>query len=269
MNQKYHNLLAKLKPYIICHPRTLKEVDLSYLSEHLPVGGISVENTFNPLQSCDYEFINRIVKMDELSFGPGGMGMPRWVLFDCALIPGAVIGFGIDSHLLSQEDRDLLGVSSDVFVPLSMYIAIPNAGGESWFGHNLSSLNGILSEDLSGLGLMTKYYALGVLKIKKLIGATQWDSPALGLHLKLSPMKLLSAHVSIHTHENTLCYESFDFYSLEQVLGGKNVTYEIQDDFVANLPNIKILQKRIENHEDVVLVGKGAKHSCFHLQFQK
>ncbi|PIQ90756.1 MAG: hypothetical protein COV71_02805 [Candidatus Omnitrophica bacterium CG11_big_fil_rev_8_21_14_0_20_41_12] len=227
---------------------------------------VHADHIYNPLLTKDFDFINRIIKMDELSFGPGGMGMPRWVLFDCALIPGAVIGFGIPANQLTSADQALLKVVGDDFVPLSMYIAIPNADGKSWFGHNLSSLNGILKEDLKGLGLLTKYYALGVLKIEKLIGATQWDSAALGLHLKLSPMKLLASHVSIHTHENTLCYESFNFYPEEQVLGDQRPLQIKTKEFTSDLVGIKNLQKRIEAGEEIILISKDSKQSVFHLQ---
>lgn len=260
MEQKYHDLLTQCSPYIVCHPASLDKFNLKYMDQE-----IEAEHRYNPLALKDKSFIEKLIKLDQLSFGSGGMGMPKWVLFDCALIPGAVIGFGIKSSKLSKEDREKFQVSADEFVPLSMYIAIPNADGESWFGHNLSSLNNILAYKLSGLGLLTKFYALGVMKIKKLIGATQWDSPALGLHLKLSPMKLLASYVPIHTHQNSLCYESSDFYSLDEVFTKRVLT--TNDRFQASMENIEKLQVKIESGLEVNLIAKDTKQLLFYLNY--
>lgn len=260
MEQKYHDLLDQCEPYILCHPNHLGQFNLNYMGQQ-----IDSKHCFNPLLLKDRGFIESLIKLDQLSFGPGGMGMPRWVLFDCALIPGAVVGFGINSSKLGQKDRDQFGVGENEFVPVSMYIAIPCADQISWFGHNLSSLNKILDYPLPGLGLLTKYYALGVMQIKKLYGATQWDSPALGLHLKLAPMQLQASYVPIHTHENTLCYESYDFYSQDEVF--QTSVHKTGEEFEVSIDAIKKLQQEIEAGKKVKLLGRGTKQSSFYLSF--
>lgn len=260
MDPKYHKLLNTLRPYIVCHPKTLKHANLNFMQTE-----ILAMHQYNPLVLSSRNFIESLMRLDQLSFGPGGMGMPKWVLFDCALIPGFIIGFGTEAQNLSQADRLILGCKDNDFVPLSMYIAIPNATTDSWFGHNLSSLNHILEHELTGLGLLTKYYALGVMGIEKLIGATQWDSNALGLHLKLSPMKLLASYVPIHTHENTLCYESSEFYSEEKVFSSAPIDYSNFEQVSADKPSIQKMQSEIEGGAEIWLVGKDVKRSVFFL----
>lgn len=262
MKTKYHNLLHDLEPFIISHPNSVEKFDLSYM-------GIKVrsENCINPLLVSSKAFIERIYRLDELCFGGAGMGMPKWVFFDCAVMPGFVIGFGIRAINLSCKDKELLGVSGDEFVPLSMYIAIPNFH-DGWFGHNLSSISQKIEYNCSGLGLLTKFYALGVARIKNISGATQWNSVALSLHLKLGPLKILSSYIPIHSKPETICYECTSLYKQENVFGVENTEgVNLGEQFIATKSSIKDLQKQIEEGESfsilkhlkggVYLLGRG------------
>jgi hypothetical protein len=99
-------------------------------------------------------------------------------------------------------DRD------DAFVPLSMWVAIPCAEPQAWFGHNLSSANLVLDGDeaLPGLATLTKVLGVCVTRAKRQYGATQWDSSSISLHLRLGRMEVLSAYTPAHTHPETLSY---------------------------------------------------------------
>lgn len=101
-----------------------------------------------------------------------------------------------------MADRD------DVFVPLSMWVAIRCAEAGAWFGHNLSSAN-LLFDDahrLRGLGTLTKVLGIRLTRATKQYGATQWDSDSISLHLRMGDMHLLSAFTPAHTHAETLSY---------------------------------------------------------------
>ncbi|MBD64206.1 MAG: hypothetical protein CME62_03310 [Halobacteriovoraceae bacterium] len=249
MKDKYHGLLKKLTPFIMARPNVLENTHHSGL-------GTKEIKIFDPLDNKNGEFFERILTLDQLAFGGEAMAMPRWVLFDCALYPGAIIGFGIDADKLSAADNTLLKAQGSTFIPLSMYITIPNAYDNSWFGHNLSSLNGKLSLDLSGLGLLTKYFALNTLKIKKLVGATQWSSPAVFLHLKLSPLKIVSPHLVMHTMNDSFCYESTSFYASEQVFGHKHFQLDYNKEIKHDELD-KIKELFISHH--IYVVGKDEK----------
>jgi hypothetical protein len=232
MLRKYHNLISILEPFIITSPRN----QISFNS----VLGIPINKNliFNPLSTSSTNFINKVYQMDQMTFGTQGMGMDKWVFFDCSAMPGAVFGYAIHSSKLSKKDQQLLSIGNNEYFPLSMYIAIPTLEKDTWFGHNLSSLNKKLEIDLSGLGLLTKCSALETLRIKKLNGATQWNSPALYIHLKIAEIELLSSFTPIHDKENTLCY-SCNFENVESILSGNCKQREFDEVFEPNLVNIK------------------------------
>ena len=103
MKTKYHKLLQNLEPFIISHPSSFQNFDLNYIGTE-----IKPENCINPLLISSQKFIEKIYRLDELSFGGVGMGMPKWVFFDCAVIPGIVVGFGIKAKGISLRDKDNL-----------------------------------------------------------------------------------------------------------------------------------------------------------------
>jgi hypothetical protein len=249
MKTKYHNLLQNLEPFIVSHPNSIQKFNLEYMGVK-----VRAENCINPLLVSSKRFIDKILKLDELCFGGVGMGMPKWVFFDCAVMPGFVIGFGVNTKILNDKDRVLLGVSDNEFTPLSMYIAIPNIHN-GWFGHNLSSINRKMDYDCSGLGLLTKFYALGVGRIKNILGATQWNSAALSLHLKLGPLKILSSYTPAHSNVETICYDCSSLYPQEVVfdkeLDQRNI---IGEKFLATKSNIQDLQSQIEAGESFLLM---------------
>ena len=133
----------------------------------------------------------------------------EWVFYDCGEMPGGVVGLGVRAKDLGEEALKEYKIDADYegLVPISMYIAIPMANGE-WFGHNLSSANRVLKEAMPGLGLVTKALALQVFQIPTMLGATQWDSKALEIHLQLSDMELLSTYTPAHSYKNTMTYKS-------------------------------------------------------------
>lgn len=164
---------------------------------------------FDPLKDDSTTFFNLLYKLDGACFGDKAMGMDKWVMLDCAIMPGGIFGFAIESKDITTEIKKFLNVKDDYkgLVPLSMFIAIPMANNESWFAHNLSSLNSQLKTKIKSLGYLTKLHGLNVLNIKKLMGITQWDSDSLFVHTKIAPMKILRAYTPIHTHPNSLVYE--------------------------------------------------------------
>lgn len=203
ITQKYKDILSKAKPYLFCNARNLAHFDLNPL-------GIEFDKDllFDCLSTKSSDFFELVTKMDALSFGDQGMGMDRWVLFDCSAMPGAIFGFAVLADDLDVGFKKKMGIPASYkgYVPISMYIAIPTAEPDHWFGHNLSSLNSHLNNHFSGLGLLTKAIGLMVMKIKFQYGATQWNNPALCIHTKLAPLKLLTAYTPIHTHKYSLTY---------------------------------------------------------------
>jgi len=213
MLEKYHNLISNLKPFVVTYSAQTQ------FETPKEIWGIKLTKEFiiDSLDEHSSSFFDKILKLDQLSFGNQGMSMPKWVVFDCAMMPGFIVGFSISSNLLDEKDREMLGIGDNEYFPVSMYMAIPTKNSGTWFGHNLSSLNKILHYPLNGLGLLTKAYALKLFEVKSLQGATQWDSKALFIHKKFGDLKILSKKVPLHTKENTLCYEC-SLENLESIL---------------------------------------------------
>ena len=255
MPNKYEYLLDLLEPYVITYG--VSDLNLTSSMLHSP---IKDELKVEPLNYLSTPFVEKIYKLDELAFGSKGMGMPRWVLVDCAAMPGFIVGFAIKASSLSSSDKALFGEKffhdTDYF-PLSMYIAIPTKEKGVWFGHNLSSLNGKMELNLSGLGFLTKLVALDLFNIKTLRGATQWNSQAVFIHHKFSALRLLSALTPIHSHELSFVYESKLTKSSSELLSNSLLkdNFEKANIFEPNYINCRELQKRIESKKNVYIEG--------------
>lgn len=261
MKEKYHLLIKKLKPFLICSPKTVE--NFKKIDPFFDTGVFY----FNPLHKGTKDFINKIQKLDYLSFGANAMAIEKWVLFDCAMIPGFIYGYSIETKFLSKEDQKKLGVnqSDNEFFPLSMYIAIPTISGE-WFGHNLSSLNSLLGEDLSGLGLFTKVMAMDKFKIKNLIGATQWKSPALSLHLKFGHLELLSAFTPNHSKEDSLCYR-FSGDDPKSILCNDEISNSFDESLPNELSSYLYIQNLIEEGDKKIFLSPQTSLKTIYIKF--
>ena len=252
--KKYTDLLKKLTPFVLSYKENLKSFNLQAFDT-----AIDEEYCFNALDISSESFYQLLRQTDELTFGDQGMAMDGWMYFDCAAMPGAIVGFGLLAQDIPQDLLQKFKIPKNYsgIIPLSMFIAIPMVG-DRWFGHNLSSLGKHLGVEFKGLGLLTKAYGIEVLKIKEMFGATQWGSPAINIHSKLAPMRLRTTVTPIHTHTNTLCYSSiYSMDSLENALSDNQDKSE--ECFLIEACDSKLqdeLQLKIQNGEEFTLYGK-------------
>jgi hypothetical protein len=198
--------------------------------------------------------IDGLHRLDAATFGDQEMLMPRWVLLDCGALPGIVYGFGRRARDLPERVRAHYRVldRDDVFVPLSMWVAIRAAEEGAWLGHNLSSANLLFDGGarLPGLGTLTKALGLRLARARAQYGVTQWQSPSLALHLRFGDLRLLSAFTPAHTHAETLCYRiDVDEARLAGCLGAGFRRPHVEGDRVldaADSAGIRALQDEIE-----------------------
>ena len=205
LDDRYRTILDTCHAFVISYPANWPALDLT------PFGvTLAKERRFTATRLHSRDVIDGLHHLDGVTFSDQDMLMPRWVLFDCGEFPGIVFGFGRLAKDLPQAARKAYQVEErdDVFVPLSMWVAIPCAEDGAWFGHNLSSANLILKGDdaLPGLATLTKIVGVKLTKATKQYGATQWSSSSIGLHLRLGAMEVLSAYTPAHTHAETLAY---------------------------------------------------------------
>jgi hypothetical protein len=254
--KRYQNILRKVEPYILGNPKVIHNYQLDVFNK-----SFNSNEIMDCLDTKNLDFFNLIHKLDAITFGDQGMGMDKWVFFDCAAMPAGIIGFA-----LKREDTpEILVKAFDLdddyegLVPISMYMAIPTSDRGRWFGHNLSSLKRFLGADYKGLGLLTKAYACKVFGIENCYGATQWGSPALEIHTQLSPMKLRASHLPAHTHENSLCYLSvYNDENLELALSGERRIVDHYDFLLKadDLDKQIMLQSDIEKGAEFHIVGR-------------
>ncbi|WII71430.1 hypothetical protein QJS83_13250 [Bdellovibrio sp. 22V] len=184
----------------------------------------------DPLDIAEISFADRIYSIEERAFGPSNMAMPRWVFYDCAVMPGFVAGFAARPRALSKEVREALdpkkfpatgspiktsNVMKEVtslddmdWVPLSLFIIIPTMHRGEWVAHNLCSVNSLLpqGQGFYGLGFLSKAFGLWYANVGQCSGMTQWGSPALKLHSHYGHLEVIGAYAPVHSHAKTITY---------------------------------------------------------------
>lgn len=182
----------------------------------------------NPLDVRESAFADRIYSLEARAFGPSNMAMPRWVFYDCAVMPGFVAGFAARPSALTPEMRTALdpvrfpaadspiktsSVLKEVtslddmdWIPLSLFIIIPTMHRGEWVAHNLCSVNSLVNNGLYGLGFLSKAFGLWYANVDQCSGMTQWGSPALKLHSHYGHLEVIGAYAPVHSHAKTVTY---------------------------------------------------------------
>lgn len=204
MLSAYARIFQRQRPYVVA---------AAALQDRLQFDPLGVEvrpdDRFDPLQQGSAGFFDLIQRLDQLTFGPLGLTMPRWALYDCGMLPGFVFGFGADAADLRPRVHQALGVPADYagLVPLSMYIAIPMLGEDRWLGHSVCSVNEVAPGAAPpGLGTLSVAMGLACLGAKRASGATQWRSPKLAALARFAPLSLDAAWVPIHNEPETCVF---------------------------------------------------------------
>ena len=199
----------------------------------IPINGGSVEVKMGKLSGASFDSAlspERFARLLNLANGVcygGGMGMPEWVMLDCALLPSCFVGWMTPASALSAEVRDTmnrglsevergrpearveveheLGVplgplrdqlGADEWVPSAEFCSIPRLISSEVVGYSLYSL-------VRGLGVRAKALGLWVMTqrgVRKQVGVAQWSNlPALRAHLRFGPLELIDPLTPLHT----------------------------------------------------------------------
>lgn len=164
----------------------------------------------NPMEMDQVGFADRIMNLETKAFGPSGMAMPRWVFYDCAIVPGYVAGFAHRTATLPAAVRQALGVEDgNDWTPLSLFIIIPTMSRQGeWVAHNLCSVNSLLPREAQfyGIGFLSKAFGLWYANVNTCCGMTQWASPSVRLHSHYGDFEVLTAYTPVHSYAKTLTY---------------------------------------------------------------
>lgn len=163
----------------------------------------------NPLAMAEVDFADMILRLESRAFAASNMPMPRWVFYDCAIMPGFVAGFAIHRDKATKQMLELLQPAADTeWLPVSLFIIIPTMAPTEWVAHNLCSVNSLLPAEQSiyGLGFLTKAFGLWYANVQVLCGVTQWASPSVRLHTHYGDFEVLTAYTPVHSYARTLTY---------------------------------------------------------------
>jgi hypothetical protein len=202
----YRRVVEQCHPFVLATDLIAGDLDLE------PMGvAITAAHRMNPQARRHDRFVNQIRQLDELTFGPVGMPMPQWVFYDCAVMPGAVFGFGAPAANLEPWVRHCLKVPEgyEGLVPLSTFIAIPMLVPDTWLMYSLCDVNQIAPGAApEGLVQLTMILGLTVFRVKHLYGTTQWRTPKLRDFARLGPLDVVTAYTPAHSMPRTLTFHS-------------------------------------------------------------
>ena len=165
----------------------------------------------NPLDIKERFFGEMIYTLDDIAFSTLNLVSPRWVFYDCAILPGLVCGITCHQSLLPKRAQKIFQsfLHKSSWVPISLFIIAPTLRANEWVAQNLCTLNSILEKPhkFYGLGFISKAFGLWFANVRQCLGMTQWNNPALRIHCQYGLLELLSAYTPIHSHPNTMTYQ--------------------------------------------------------------
>ena len=196
----------KLRPYVYVRP----ENRIADPGKRFAINWFNSEPLFkNPLCMDEVDFADQILRLESRAFAATNMPMPRWVFYDCAIMPGFVAGFAMHRSMASEEILNILQPKEGTeWLPISLFIIIPAMAAKEWIAHNLCSINSLISpaSQVYGLGFLTKAFGLWYANVEMLCGVTQWGSPAVRLHTHYGDFEVLTAYTPVHSYARTLTY---------------------------------------------------------------
>lgn len=214
-----------------------------------------------PLEIASSPFFNQILRIDQKAFDANGLLTPRWVFYDCAIMPGFISGFAMRTETLPKEIKDKLTPPEELeWCPLSLFITIPTPEHGRWMAHNLGSMNSFVSKPmgLRGLGFLSKAFGLWYANIREQYGVAQWNSPALKLHANFGPLEIVTAYTPIHDYAGSITYRLWvDTEYWLHFLDKNDANVQFQDKFhdsgltidPMDTESLKGIQVRIEKEE--------------------
>lgn len=268
MHEQFQPTLKQCEPYVLATPLVEPGLNLHPLGLSIPP-----HLRLNPQHRRNSTFLNMIKRLDELTFGPVGMPMPKWVFYDCAVMPGAVFGLCSPAAAMESWVKQSLGVPDDYEgpVPLSMFIAIPMLDEGSWLVYTICDINEIAPGAApGGLAELTMVLGIASFQIQTLWGTTQWRAHKLRLPAQLGPLTLMTAYTPAHTLPRTLTYRTIIAPDgLAAVLSEPEIhpfcppaTHVIDADDVSQL---KWLQNEIEQQVRWQIVGPPQRRGAYTL----
>lgn len=218
---------TELRPFVIATPEMFRGFD-----SRTKAGELRFYDVFD---ESNADFLNAMNRANCLAHDgtvlprseADSLGMPRWVMLDCAILPAGMFGFEAPAESIPPDVRTRLDPTGKLeWIGISEYSAIPTLDPDTLLGVSLFSL-----VEGMHLGVRTKALALKTLSAKLLKGVTQFDSPGLRVHIEFGPLQVISSVVAIHARPQ----ESFVYemevpapFILDDMISGKKPPYPVR-----------------------------------------
>lgn len=218
---------TEIRPFVITTPEIFRGFDA-----RTKAGELRFYNVYDDGHSAFLTAMNRanclahdgtVVQKAE----PDALGMPRWVMLDCAILPSGMFGFEVPAQAVPPDVRARLDPEGTLeWIGISEYVAIPTLDPQTFMGVSLFSL-----VEGMHLGVRTKALALKTLQPRYLRGVTQFDSPGLRVHIEFGPLEVISSVLAVHAKP----VESFVYqmevpapFILDDMIAGKQPPYPVR-----------------------------------------
>jgi hypothetical protein len=160
--------------------------------------------------------------LNATAFGAKGIPLQNWVMIDLGLLPSGFLLITLSrqraEHALADPTRSvhareriaevLPAVLAEADrlhhagpIPVAGYCASPTPDRGAWVGWSLCSA-------IPGLGTVAKGLGLLAYGARTLTGVTQFYDPALRVHRKFGPTRLLAAVLDLHPVRHTMAYRT-------------------------------------------------------------
>lgn len=141
----------------------------------------------DPLRAPD---ANMIGPLQPPTHGADDASLPRWAVYDCAEVPGAVIG------LLRDDTPTPAPTPLD---PLAIILATPHAEDGAWHLYGLNVCHS--ASDARGVRLRLIAGAIRLLNARQTSLVVPWSAPWLDRLCELGSLELLCARTALHLHD--------------------------------------------------------------------
>ncbi len=160
--------------------------------------------------------------LNATAFGSKGIPLQSWVMIDLGLLPSGFVLITLSREAAeatlsdparSPAERERLGevlpavlaeadrLGYDGPIPVAGYCASPTPDRVAWVGWSLCSA-------IPGLGTVAKGLGLIAYGSRTLTGVAQFYDPALRVHRKFGPMRVLAAVLDLHPVPHTMAYRT-------------------------------------------------------------
>jgi hypothetical protein len=147
--------------------------------------------------------VERYRDANALAF-PGDLTLPGWVLSDLYLLPAAIGVLVCHGRFLDVPTRKRLSLGPDDIAIAAAYYAAPTIQPGTFIGVSLLSLAPKILASA-----WVKALTLRMVRAKRLRGVAQWASPAVRVHTRMGPLRVVSSVPGTHEFRaRSFVYES-------------------------------------------------------------